>query len=188
MTKFGVDDVIVKYGIDAFVAAPELALTSKAFRKQAAHYKDWKKRRVAGADQPEVDVPEELADPIPWPKPVDGAALVGELVAFLQRYLVLPPNAALAIALFILHSWTIDAFFVSPILAISSPLKRAGKTTLLRLLHAVTRRPFLVSNTSTAGFFPLHRNVGADRARRRRRLVHGRQGGTPRHHQCRPHP
>ncbi len=89
----------------------------------------------------------------PWPEPVDGAALLAELVATIRRYVVLDEPAAVACALWVLHAWTLDAASISPFLALVSPTKRCGKTTLLTLLWALAPRPISASNISAAALF-----------------------------------
>ena len=42
--------------------------------------------------------------PEPWPEPVDGAALLQELVATFGRFLALPPRTADALALWTVHA------------------------------------------------------------------------------------
>ncbi len=65
----------------------------------------------------------------------------------------MPKGAAEAVALWVLHAHAHDASEVSPILAITSPEKRSGKTTLLELIQEIVPRPFPASNVSTAAVF-----------------------------------
>jgi putative DNA primase/helicase len=89
----------------------------------------------------------------PWPEPVTTGALVFQLVITLGTYLLLPRGAAVTIALWILMSWTHDVVQISPILAIRSPEKRSGKTTLLTLLDFLVRRPLASANLTAATLF-----------------------------------
>ncbi|MDF1551677.1 MAG: DUF3631 domain-containing protein [Deferrisomatales bacterium] len=95
----------------------------------------------------------DIGDPEAWPTPVDGAVLASELETTFSRYIVLPSGAAVALTLWTLHSHAHDAAHVSPILAITSPEKRCGKTTALSLLGALTRRPLPVANVTVAALF-----------------------------------
>ena len=95
----------------------------------------------------------KLADPEPWPDPVDGAALLDELTAMFSRHVSLPPGAAEALALWVLHCHAHDAAAISPIMAITSPAPECGKTTLLSLLEAVAPRALAASNITTAALF-----------------------------------
>ena len=89
----------------------------------------------------------------PWPESVDGQALIEEVVSLMRRYLSLPKHAADAIALWVVWSWLIDSFDVAPRLALLSPEKRCGKTTLLELLAALTNRALLASSITPAAIF-----------------------------------
>jgi putative DNA primase/helicase len=89
----------------------------------------------------------------PWPEVVDGISLLDQLARAVRRHLVLEPAAVDAIALWIVHTHAIDAGNVSPRLAITSPEKRSGKTTLLYLLSALVARPLTTANLTAASFF-----------------------------------
>jgi hypothetical protein len=94
-----------------------------------------------------------FADPEPWPAPVDGSDLLHDLEATFARYVALPPHAAAALALWTLHTHALDAADVSPILALTSPEKRCGKTRTLSLLARLVRRPLPTSNITPAALF-----------------------------------
>jgi putative DNA primase/helicase len=89
----------------------------------------------------------------PAPDPVDGAQLLEEIAATIERYMKLPSGGAVAIALWILHSHAIEAAFLSPILLITSPVYGCGKTTLLTILRELVQRPLPTSNISPAALF-----------------------------------
>lgn len=89
----------------------------------------------------------------PWPESVDGAALVVEIVDILRRFIVLNAHQACAIALWIIFTWTISAAHIAPILNVTSPEKRCGKSTLLDLINRLVFRPLAVSNISPAALF-----------------------------------
>jgi putative DNA primase/helicase len=101
----------------------------------------------------------DTIDPLPqWrvdpsPEPVDGAKLLDELTATFERYVVLPRYATQALALWVLHSWTLDASEVSPFMVLKSPAMRCGKTTVLILLQFLTPNSELASNISPAAIF-----------------------------------
>lgn len=95
----------------------------------------------------------KLWEPKLWPEPVDGAALLDELVAAFRRYLALPIGAAEALALWVLFTHTFDAWAVSPRLALTSPVPRCGKTTALSILRCLIPRPLLASNVTPAVVF-----------------------------------
>lgn len=97
----------------------------------------------------------ELDDPEPADEDVDGAALLDEIVAFLTTYIVMPHESAEAIALWIAHTYAMDSWGVTPLLALSSPTKRCGKTTLLRGIRGLVRRPLAASGISAAAIYRL---------------------------------
>ncbi|HEY8441322.1 MAG TPA: hypothetical protein VIK79_07730, partial [Xanthobacteraceae bacterium] len=84
----------------------------------------------------------------PWPEPMDGAMLLDEITAAVRRYVLLEQGAAEAIALWIVHTHCFDGFAISPRLAITSPVMRCGKTTLLEVLSCLVRRPMTTANAT----------------------------------------
>lgn len=95
----------------------------------------------------------DLVDPEPWPEPVDGAGLLLDIASVITRYCALPDGAATAVALWCLHSYSLPDLFASPILCLSSPEKRCGKTTLLTVIGALVYRPLTASNITPAALF-----------------------------------
>jgi putative DNA primase/helicase len=89
----------------------------------------------------------------PAREPVDGAALLGDLRKALQHYIMLPPGGDVAIPLWVLHAWTHDNCEISPILCLTSPTKRCGKTSVMIVLLFLTPRSELAANVSTASIF-----------------------------------
>ena len=81
-----------------------------------------------GAKQPEVIADEELN------LAAEGAALVRDLESFLTRYVILPEQTALPLALWVLLTYTFRSFDAVPYLIIHSPAPRCGKTRLLECL------------------------------------------------------
>jgi putative DNA primase/helicase len=94
-----------------------------------------------------------LPEPEPWPEPVDGAALISELEAAINRYVVLPKDAAFTCALWVLHAHCFDTFTCTPRLAITAPEKRCGKTTLLDVIGELVSRPLPTANITAAAVF-----------------------------------
>ena len=85
--------------------------------------------------------------------PVDGAKLLQMLLEIMGKYVVLPAHAAVAIALWIMRAHCDDAFSISPRLAILSPVKRCGKTTLLEIMAKLLPRPLPTSNVTASVIF-----------------------------------
>ena len=89
----------------------------------------------------------------PWPHPVNGALLLDEISGTLSRYVVLPLSGIHAIALWIVHTYAVEATSICPILVIKSPEKRCGKTLLLELLINMVFRPLTASNITSSSLF-----------------------------------
>jgi putative DNA primase/helicase len=89
----------------------------------------------------------------PSPDPVDGAQLLEDLVATIERYVKLPTGGAVTAALWVLHGHTIEATYLSPILLITSPVYGCGKTSLLTVLRELVQRPLPTSNISPAALY-----------------------------------
>src|SRR5262245_8743493 len=86
-------------------------------------------------------------------EPVDGATLLNDLRQVFRRYVVLPKGADIALPLWVLHAWTMDAGDVSPLMVLVSPTKRCGKTSMLILLYFLTPRSELSSNITGPALF-----------------------------------
>ena len=89
----------------------------------------------------------------PWPEPMTGGAVLDALATAVRRHVILRPAAAEAVALWIAHTWVAERFQHTPRLAITSPAKRCGKSTLLDVLHATCRQPVKADNISASGVF-----------------------------------
>ena len=94
-----------------------------------------------------------FAEPDRWHQTVDGAALLDEIVAAIGRYVILPAYCAHATALWVVHTYLLDDLQITPRLAITSPEKGCGKTTLLDVLKQLVWRPLELSNATTPAIF-----------------------------------
>ena len=116
-----------------------------------------KKRRELGLDTDQDGDGQgravKIADVLPWHEPVDGDLIATTLAAAIKNYAVLADAAADAIALWILHTWLVNVFPISPRLAITSPTKGCGKTTVLRLLNKIVRRGKRAGSISPPALF-----------------------------------
>jgi putative DNA primase/helicase len=92
-------------------------------------------------------------EPEPWPEPVDGAALLNALAVAIRRHVVMSTASSHAAALWVLHSWLIDCFTVTPRLCVRSVTKGCGKTTLLDVLGRVVPRSLRTLNVTPAAVF-----------------------------------
>lgn len=92
---------------------------------------------------------------IPFDEAVNGRELIAELRSVITDYVFLPPYTDISIAYWILFTYGVRHFEFSPRLAIISPEKRCGKSTLLDVLSALCYRPLNLSSTTTASMFRL---------------------------------
>jgi hypothetical protein len=91
----------------------------------------------------------------PWPEAVDGAAVLDEVAKKVSSYVALPDGAADAIALWIMHAHTYEAFIHSPRLNFRSPMKGCGKTLALDVLAVLTPRSLRTESITPAFLFRL---------------------------------
>lgn len=91
--------------------------------------------------------------PESWPEPVDGQQLVEELSDTFLRFLYLPDEAELILALWVLHAHAFQAFYLTPYLSLNSPEKGCGKTTAIELLSCLLPKPLIASNITPAALF-----------------------------------
>ncbi len=95
----------------------------------------------------------KLHEPEPWDLTVDGDALLHELRAALERYIVLPPHSSTAIALWIVHTHAVETAYHTPRLLFKSPEMRCGKSTALNVLRRLVARALQAANISAAAVF-----------------------------------
>lgn len=134
----------LEYELHRDTAAAKLGIRVSALDKLV------KGRRVASEDE-NAALPHWNVEPST--EPVDGAALLNNLRQVLRRYIVLPKGADIALPLWVLHAWTMDAGDISPLMVLVSPTKRCGKTSVLILLNFLTPRSELSSNITAPALF-----------------------------------
>ena len=89
----------------------------------------------------------------PWHEPVSGDELAAVIKRQLLRHLAMHPHDAATCTLWILTTYLMDCFALHPILNVTSPLKRCGKSTLLEILEAFVHRALLASNITASALF-----------------------------------
>lgn len=86
--------------------------------------------------------------------PIDGAALLREVEAFIRRFTVLPSeHAYVAVALWAVHTHFIAQLETTPRLACLSPEPGSGKTRVLEVLDLLCHNPLLALDLSMSAFF-----------------------------------
>lgn len=105
------------------------------------------------ATSPGAGRPMVFEEAEPWPEPVDGAALLEDIATTYRRFIVLPPGGLEVLALWMMFTHCIDAFDVAPMLVVTSPTLRCGKTRTLEISDALAHRPLSTSNITPAALF-----------------------------------
>jgi putative DNA primase/helicase len=104
----------------------------------------------AGSLQGQGFVVEEIE---PWQSSVVGADVLDEVEAVVDAYLHTTVEKRAAITLWIAYSHIFDCFGVSPIMDLSSPTKRCGKSTAVIVCRHLCRAPLLSGNITPAALF-----------------------------------
>jgi 5S rRNA maturation endonuclease (ribonuclease M5) len=95
----------------------------------------------------------EFPEPEPWPEPVDGAELLDEIEAVFSRFAVCETAARDALVLWCCATWFEPVAQVAPILNITSPEMRCGKSLVLSIAAKLSKRLLPSSNISAAALF-----------------------------------
>ena len=115
-----------------------------------------KAARARSAPTDEAELPADrlqFGEVEPWDHPVDGQEVFDEIVAAINRHVVLGPGQATAVASWIMMSWLFDRFKILPQLLLCSPVKRCGKTTLLEVISYLVARPLVAANLTGPAVF-----------------------------------
>ncbi|HEV2329573.1 MAG TPA: DUF3631 domain-containing protein [Verrucomicrobiae bacterium] len=89
----------------------------------------------------------------PHPQEVMIGDLLTDIEATIKRHVVLPDAAATALAVWVLHTYVYELRDTVAYVAIESPEKRCGKTTLLTVLGAMANKPLIASNVTVGALF-----------------------------------
>ncbi len=101
----------------------------------------------------EKQSPPLVADVEPWHEAVDGSQLLDSIASLFRRFLSADLPCYITLSLWVIYSHCFEAFEISPLLLLSSPTKRSGKTTTLTLLSGIVRRPVPAANITAATMF-----------------------------------
>ena len=134
----------LEYDQQRDAAARRLGVRAVTLDKEVA------KLRSSIAEEASVEVVEEIS---PWDDPVDGAGLLNNIARTISRHVILPTGAIVALSVWALGSFCMDAWRVWPKLLITSPEKRCGKSTLLEAMEGVVYRALLTSNITPSAVF-----------------------------------
>jgi hypothetical protein len=76
--------------------------------------------------------------------------ILRDTTAFVRRFVVLTPEESVATALWIVHTYALEATDVTPYLLITSAEMRSGKSRLVEVLQVLVARPWKADHTTTA--------------------------------------
>jgi hypothetical protein len=90
----------------------------------------------------------------PWPEPVDGDALLRDIIRRFQRHVIIPYDGALTIGLWLMMSWVHDEVATySPILNVNSAEPESGKSTTMGLVAFLMPRCIASVEVSEAALY-----------------------------------
>src|SRR5208282_2250268 len=102
----------------------------------------------------------QFAKPQPAAEPVELGQLLDEISAAIRSPVVLSAHAATALALWVVHTCVFDTRDAVAYVAIESPEKRCGKTTLLSVLAGLACRTLVASNITVSALFRVIDDAG----------------------------
>jgi hypothetical protein len=102
----------------------------------------------------QADEPPDQADKTQAAPERDGAEVLDDLVAVLDRFVIMPHRSAVhAVALWVAATHAQPAWTNATRLIVTSPLKRCGKSRLLELAAGMVHEPIMTSNISAAALY-----------------------------------
>jgi putative DNA primase/helicase len=118
-----------------------------ALRRELRHRRKQKSTEDPGS------VPLVPDEPDPTGAPVEGIRLAENLATEIARYLVLPNDGELIIAMWVLFAHTFEAFIHAPYLAAISPIKGCGKSAVLDVVERLVPKPLKAEGFSAAAIY-----------------------------------
>jgi hypothetical protein len=89
----------------------------------------------------------------PWPGPVDGPVLLNDIAEAIGSHIIMESYERDIAALWIMHTYIVRHFMISPKLSIRSAVRGCGKTTLLDVLAHLVNRPWTTGSITKAALF-----------------------------------
>jgi putative DNA primase/helicase len=132
--------VIDLAGLTPLEYAKKINATAKTYRVQVRHLE--KLVETAKVEQAAENLLHPYWGVEPAANEVSAIRLLSDIVARIKRHVVVPDEAALVVALWVMLTWVHDKITFSPILLVTSPEPNSGKTTLLDLIKFMVRRGF----------------------------------------------
>jgi hypothetical protein len=118
-----------------------------------------RKYRRSWTDLPDLLLKTAASDPVDVgeddPAPATNVNILDVVHYVVGEYVDLRPHEYVAVALWILHAHLFDRFLVTPRLALVSPVRGCGKTTLLALIERLLPRSHRTDNITPAVIYRL---------------------------------
>jgi hypothetical protein len=114
-----------------------------------------KAEKAAAAASVKAVAPTRQWTPLPQVdgEPVDGEALVKEIITTIKKFVMLDDTAALVAALWILFTWIFEhGAETNSFLRVVSPAPECGKSTLLKVLQKLARSGWIVARITPSAF------------------------------------
>lgn len=89
----------------------------------------------------------------PWEHPVNPAELLNDLTLTIRRFIICNDEVADAATLWITMTWLMDAVQIAPLVVVTAPEKRCGKTQTLTIIGKLSFRPLSASSISPAALY-----------------------------------
>lgn len=83
----------------------------------------------------------------------DSVNVLDLVMRLIEEHVAVNPAECMVAALWLLHTYVFDQFAVTPRLAIVSPARGCGKSTLVELLELLSAEPFKVDDVSAAAIY-----------------------------------
>jgi Protein of unknown function (DUF3631) len=108
--------------------------------------------RVLAAD---IDGPDDARAAAPQAAPTDADIPnpLGVVLALIEEHVGITAEERLALGLWVLHTWVFDRFAVTPRLALLSPVRGCGKTTVLSLIELLIPEGNRTDHTTAAAIY-----------------------------------
>jgi DNA polymerase I len=150
---WGADDFIAANGIESFKELKRITISHPALSQHKTWWENWIKGKTK--EEKEIGKLASRLQPIePWPDQVDGIALLDEISATFQRFVVtVQPEAVIIASLWAVFTHALDAFGIAPFLVFWSPLPECGKTVAQSIVGRLVPKPLEGSSLTQAVVF-----------------------------------
>lgn len=81
---------------------------------------------------------------------INSADLLDSVATFIRQFVALSESQAVAVTLWVIHTYCLDAADATPYLAITSAEKQSGKTRLLEVIETLVEKPWLTGRVTAA--------------------------------------